>query len=202
MKPLERTLAIVACLFLIVQTVRHTYLLWLEPRDSVLDKYDLPMKDEIAAASSIEVLLARYDPIRKQADHLKAERRAADPDEGFSSEEEPFRSEASLREAISSWEERAKEIHTLCFYWFVGLLLVVIGLFAYLRMNRWSGVTLLIAGFAEIVYWTSPTFLGPVIKEFDRLLVYKLVLSAVSLLLLGLVIRSMGVFREAKRQPE
>jgi hypothetical protein len=51
MKALHRTLAILASLFLVVQTVRHAYVLWLEPRTSVLDRFDQPRKDEIAAGS-------------------------------------------------------------------------------------------------------------------------------------------------------
>jgi hypothetical protein len=197
-RALQRTLAIVASLFLIVQTVRHAYLLWLEPRTSVLDSYDQPLKDEIAAAASLDELLARYDPVRKEVDRIKAERRAADPKAQFQDdrEAEPFKSEAALREALSSWEQRAKEIHSLRFYWIVGLALAALGMAGYRRGNRWLGITLLIAGFSEIIYWTSPTFLGPGTREFDRLLVNKLALSVASLLLLGLAIRLLGVFAE------
>ena len=202
LKALQRTLAILACVFLVVQTVRHAYVLWLEPRKSVLDKYDRPLKDEIAAAASVDELVARYDPVRKDVDRIKAERRAADPKAHFEDEQEaePFRSEASLREAISSWEERAKEIQSLRFYWSVGLFLAVLGVGLYLRANRWVGMTLVIAGFSEIVYWTSPTFLFSATREFDRLLVNKLVLSVVSVVCLGLAIRMLGVFSEGKHE--
>jgi len=199
MSALQRTLAILACLCLIVQSVRHAYLLWLEPRASVLDKYDRPLRDEIAGASSLDELVARYDSVRKEVDRVKAERRATDPKATFEDlqDTEPFKSEASLREAIQSWQERANEIHSLRFYWFVGLGLVVLGAVSYRGLNRWVGVTLLIAGFSEFIYWTSPTFLGPVTREFDRLLVNKLVLSLVSLALLGVTIRFLGAFSEA-----
>lgn len=202
MKALQRTLAIVAVLFLIVQTVRHAYVLWLEPRTSVLDRFDEPLKDEIAAAASLEELLKRYEPLRTEADRIKAERRAADPKARFEDEQEaePFRSESPLRNAISSWEERAKEIHALRFYWFVGLLLTLLGVACYLRLNRWLGLTLLIVGFSEIIYWTSPTFLGAATREFDRLLVHKLTLSVVSLVLLGGAIRLLAVFAEEPRR--
>lgn len=59
-------------------------------------------------------------------------------------------------------------------------------------------MTLVIAGFSEIIYWTSPTFLGAVTKEFDRLLVNKLALSLVSLALLALTIRMLRAFSEAE----
>jgi hypothetical protein len=202
MKALQRTLAILACLFLVIQAVRHVYVLWLEPRNSVLDKYDRPLRDEIAAARSVDELLARYDPVRREVDRVKADRRAADPKASFEElqDTEPFKSEASLREAIQSWEERAKEIHSLRFYWLVGLILVLVGAASYLRLNAWVGMTLLIAGFSELIYWTSPTFLGAVTKEFDRLLVNKLALSLVSLALLAATIRILGAFAETKAE--
>ncbi len=68
MKPMLKTLAIVAFVSLLVQTVRHAYMLWFEPRGSVLDKYDQPVKSEIASAVSLDELLRRYDPVRKQVD--------------------------------------------------------------------------------------------------------------------------------------
>jgi hypothetical protein len=203
MKALQRTLAILACLFLIVQTVRHAYVLCLEPRLSLLDKYDHPLKDEIAAAASVDELLRRYEPIRAEVDRINAERRVADPKAHFESDHgaEPFRSEQSLRVAISSWEERAKEIRALRFYWFVGLVLGGLGLAVYARTNRWLGVTLLIVAFSEMIYWTCPTFLGVTTRETDRLLGHKLVLSLVSLIFLTLVTRVLGALEDQKRNP-
>ncbi len=204
LKALQRTLAILASLFLVVQTIRHAYILWLEPRNSVLDSYEQPLKDQIASAQSVDELVARYDPVRKEVDRIKAARRAADPNVSFDDlqDTEPFKSEATLREAIQSWEERAMEIHSLRFYWLAGLVLVVLGAASYLRINSWVGMTLLIAGFCEFIYWTSPTFLGAVTQEFDHLLVNKLVLSLASLALLAMTIRLIGAFEEVKREPK
>lgn len=78
MKALQRTLAVLACHMLIVQGARHAYVLWLEPGDSALDAYDRPLKDEIAGAQSLDELVAQYDPVRREVERLKAERRAAD----------------------------------------------------------------------------------------------------------------------------
>jgi hypothetical protein len=198
MKALLRTLALIACLFLTVQTVRHTYVLWLEPRASVLDKFDRPLKDEIAAATSVDALLKRYEPVRNEVERIKAERRAADPKAEFADlqDTEPFKSETSLREAISNWEQRAKELHSLRFYWLVGLVFAVAGLVAY-RANGWVGTVLLIIGFSEIIYWTTPSLFSGGVQEFDRLVATKLVLSAISLVLLVLAIRLLGPFRDS-----
>jgi hypothetical protein len=84
----------------------------------------------------------------------------------------------------------------------LGLLLTVLGVASYLRGKRWLGVTLLIVGFCELIYWTCPTFLGgATTKEFDRLLAIKLPLSVVSLGLWALVVRRLGVFEEDVRNP-
>ena len=200
MRLLLRTLAVLAALCLVTQTVRHAYLLWFEPRTSVLDKYDRPLRSEIEAAESLDALLSKYDGVRKEVDRVKADRLAANPDAHFDGQQdaEPFKSESALREAISSWEERAKEVRAVNFYWTIGLVLAVLGLVSFLTFNEWTGVTLMLNGFSEIVYWTSPTFLAPT-REFDRLLVHKLVLSVVSVAALVVAIRLLGIFAAEKR---
>lgn len=200
MKTLHRTLAILASLFLAVQTVRHAYVLWLEPRTSVLDTFDRPLKDEIAAATSLADLMRRYEPVRREVDRIKAERQAADPQAPVVNEPEvePFKSEKALREAITSWEQRAKEVHSLRFYWLVGFLFAATGIATFLRDARWLGTTFLIVGFSEIIYWTTPSFFSGGIREFDRLVANKLALSVVSVAALALTLRLLRVFDEGR----
>jgi hypothetical protein len=198
-KALQRTLAIIAFLVLAAQTVRHAYLLWLEPRASVLDQYDQPLKDKIAGAASVDELLRRYDLARKEVEQAKKEQpRTAEQYGVF--ESEPYRSEHQLREAITNWEAGSKEIHALRFYWLTGLVFLILGVLIYRKLNRWFGVTLLIVAFSELIYWTSPTFLGPATREFDRLLANKFVFSAVSLVLLIAVIWFQRIFADEDRR--
>ncbi len=201
MRAAQRTLAIVALLILVTQTVRHAYLLWLEPRGSVLDKYDQPLKGEIAEAASLDSLLARYDKVRREVEVANQERSKKGQPLRFEgrSEQEPYKSERMLREAIEGWESKSKEIHSVRFYWIIGLVLSVLGLFISRRWNRWFGLSLLIAGFSEIIYWTSPTFLGSTTREFERLLVHKFTLSLVSLALLVTAILFLKVFADDGR---
>lgn len=189
MNTLLKTLGIIALVVLTAQTIRHGYLLWFEPRGSVLDKYDQPMKDEISAATSLAELVAKYEPVRRQVDQIKAERKSSPRDEEppyllDTLSEEPFRSEHSLRQAIQEWEAKAKELHSLRFYWFVGLGLLVAGVVIFRWGNRWAGLALEIAAFSEFIYWTSPTFFGGGGQEFQKLLLNKLVYSLLSLALL------------------
>jgi hypothetical protein len=139
---------------------------------------------------------------RKEADRIKAERRAADPKAHFEDEREvePFKSEASLREAITNWEQRAKEVHSIRFYWLVGFILAAVGVATYLREHRWLG-TLLLVGVSEIIYWTTPTFFGGGIQEFNRLVENKLAQSVVSVVILALTLRLLNVFEEDRRTP-
>jgi len=202
MNALQKTLAIVALLILVTQTVRHTYILWLEPRGSVLDKYDQPLKDQISSAASLDDLLRSYDRVRKEADLSKQEAAKAGKEVTYRDETqlEPYKSEQALRSAITDWENKSKEIHGIRFYWSIGLGFLVLGLLMYKKWNRWFGLTLLIAAFAEFIYWTSPTFFGGGIREFNRLLVNKLVFSIVSLALLSAVIRFLDIFAEKPKQ--
>jgi hypothetical protein len=195
--PLQKTLAILALLIISAQTVRHAYLLWLEPRGSVLDKYDQPLKDQISGATSLEELLRRYDQVRKQIDLAKQEAAKAGKEvsDRYLAQLEPYKSEHALRYAISDWEGKSKEIRALGFYWFIGFTFLVLGAFTYRKLNRWLGLTLLIAGFSEFIYWTSPTFLGTT-REFDRLLENKFVFSLLSLMLLMVVIWFLRIFSD------
>jgi hypothetical protein len=195
MKPLLKTLAIIAFVSLIVQTVRHAYMLWFEPRGSMLDKYDQPVKSEIASAVSLDQLLHRYDPVRKQVDELA---KTSSSPAYEQTQKEPFKTEQTLRQAIIEWEEKSKEVRAIRFYCLVAAVLFVLGLFAYKKLNPWMGITLLIASFAEFIYWTSPTFIGPT-REFDRLLANKLVLSVVSLVLLVGAIWFLQIFAEKEQ---
>jgi len=191
MNALQKTLAIIAFLALASQAVRHAYRLWLEPRGSALDKYDQPLKDEIARAASLEELLGRYDKVRKEADEKRKELAKQDTknrDYARERETEPFKSELSLSEAITDWEKKSAEVRELRFYWLVGLVFFILGLFAYRKVSRWFGLTLLITAFSEFIYWTSPTVFGSGSREFDRLLANKLAFTVVSLILLLAVI--------------
>jgi hypothetical protein len=192
MKPLLKTLAILAFVALVVQTVRHAYMLWFEPRGSVLDKYDQPVKSEIGNAASLDELLRRYDPVRKQVDELS---KTSSSPAYEQAQKEPFKTEQTLRQAVSEWEEKSKEIRAIRLYCLVAAVLFMLGMLAYKKLNRWLGISLLIAAFSEFIYWTSPTFIGST-REVDRLLANKLVLSIVSLVLLVGAIWFLDIFTE------
>jgi len=67
-------------------------------------------------------------------------------------------------------------------------------------LNPWFGLTIVISAFSEIIYWTSPTFLGST-REFDRLLIDKFVLSAVSFVMLNVAVWFLRIFSEENKGP-
>ena len=65
-----------------------------------------------------------------------------------------------------------------------GILLILIGFFAYQRNQLWIGVALAIAGFSILEYWASPPWFSGAESEFRSLLWSKTVLTIFALGLL------------------
>jgi hypothetical protein len=72
------------------------------------------------------------------------------------------------------------------------------GAWVWAKANRWFGFTLVLTGFSEIIYWTSPSLLGPS-TEGSRLLANKLALSAAGLAALLTLLSLAKVFSEDRR---
>lgn len=183
MEALKKTLFIIAVVSVTGYTIRHIYFKWIEPRTSVLDKYDKPITSEIKNANSLSQLEQLYEDAHRKvlACDLVDSIKHMKPYERF--ELEPYKIENESREAIVAWEAKSHEIFQIRFYWCIGLMLVAVGLALHHKVNAWLGITALITGFGEMVYWTSPTFFGSG-AEYDNLLTNKIVLSVATLVLL------------------
>lgn len=75
MRSLQKTLAIIALLFLITNTARLAYIRWVDSRPSELDsldsslslgKVDPKLKSQIEGARSLSDLVTLYEPVHKQ----------------------------------------------------------------------------------------------------------------------------------------
>ncbi|NOX53934.1 MAG: hypothetical protein GXP27_05740 [Planctomycetes bacterium] len=195
MKTFQRVLFLLAFVPLSAYTARHVYRRWIEPRDSVLDEFREPIDEEIETASDLESLVARYRKVKHEVDKIAAKHKGEDEDEWKDTSEEPFKSEWKLRNAIENWEAREKEIFELRVYWAFGFLAVLSGTIL-VRKNPWLGLAMLITGFSEMIWWTSPPWGGGSAVEFDRLLINKLFFSVASLGLLLGVAWLIGLFSE------
>jgi hypothetical protein len=168
-----------------IQTFRHAFVLWVEPRDSVLLKYD-ETREEILSAGSLDELVQQFEEARKKvqqweqgkSDKEKQQAKSYPPDE-------PYKSEWMLRKAIETWEDQQREIWRLHFYWSCGLAILLAGLAAGRWFHPWLGAAWIITAFVEMIWWTSPAFniFGSQV-EFDRLVLWKLVYSLATLAIL------------------
>lgn len=186
MNALKKTLFILALVSVTAYTVRHTYYKWFEHRESVLDKYENSLTSKIKSAVSLDQLLTLYDEAKKKVQAYEADKSNPGVEQGSRHWTEPYKTEIELRDAIQEWEKKSAGIFELRFYWSVGLLLLIGGYVIFKRVNAWLGLTVIIVGFAEQVYWTSPTFFGSGV-EYERLLSNKLGFSIATLVLLILV---------------
>lgn len=185
MRGTQITLFVIGLMILGTQTFRHVYVKWIEPTGSVLDEYRPPIADDLTATKDLDELVAVYEPAREKVLAYEETATLEDIDLSKRTGSEPYRSERVARAAIERWEAQSHSVFQLRFYWLVGLLSIVGGLFAYARINRWLGMVGIITGFTEMAVWTSPLWhsWGPQ-SQFERLLNQKLLLSIVSMILL------------------
>lgn len=189
MRRFQAILGLLALTALGAQTLRHAYVLLVEPRGSVLDKYE-PGKEDVMSAKSLDELLGLYESARQKIAAAKA-RNPIRPDESaynyedrLGESEEAFRAENVIESAIREWESHHGALYELHFFFLAGAAVAVLGALVYLRMQTWAGTCLCILGTLEMIWATSPSFAvfgSP--PEFDRLLTFKLVYSIVALLL-------------------
>lgn len=181
MKSLKITLFVIGFLVLSTQTLRHIYVKWIEPTDSVLDEFRPPVDDEIEHSKTIDELVTLY---RKALDSV--EKYEGDPKNRKipireRNHWEPYKTKRKISSSIRTWESQNKQIFELFFYWSCGVFAIIFGLLAYHRANKWLGIAGIIAGFAEMACWTSPLWraFGPE-EPFEQLLTIKLILSIIS----------------------
>jgi len=178
-------LGIYALFHVTVQSIRHAFILWVDPRGSALAKYE-QTEQEIVAAKSLEELVAHYEAARakvKQWEQGKSDREKHEA--ALYSSQEPYKSQEKLRKAIETWESQHREIYQLHFYWWCGFVILSAGLASCVWVNRWLGLAWLIVAFAEMIWWTSPSFnVLSSQEEFDRLVLWNFIYSAGTLALL------------------
>lgn len=197
MKTLKIAVFVLAMLVLTTQAVRHVYVRFIEPRTSVLDKFDqTDTQKAIKAAGSLNELLKQYDQARKQTEDLDKQLKSLEQNkskdeidvirERFKYDHKgEYKRESDLKCAVNEWEEKSEEILELRVFWAFGFAMLLIGTLLQMRRSNWLGVSLMISGFVEMVWWSSPSFRfagSPL--EFERLLNNKLVFTLITIAIL------------------
>jgi hypothetical protein len=176
MRGLRLTVFILVFLFLAAELMRHSYVRWIENHVSVVDKYEVVDK-EIKEATSLSALERRY------AEELEKQKttRESQPSGRFNPDSPVFK----LRQAIIEWERGENQIRELRYFWLGGFVCLLLAIVCYWLGLSWMSITLQIAGFSEMTWWTTPSFgLTGATQEFTRLLDNKIAFTVLAFALL------------------
>ena len=195
-KTFERVLFLAAFLFVDIYTTRHIYQLWLAPTSSVLDEFRAEVETSISSAASIRELIAKYRPARDAVRKLEEQNRGKSPEQWRFEDQEPFKTETTLRQAIEEWEQKQHDLFETRVYWAFGLITAILGLLIHRKVSRWLGLAFLITGFSEMVWWCSPSWFTRATAETERLLANKLALAVATMLLLVGGARLLGLIAD------
>lgn len=129
MKGLQITLFIIAFIILSTQSFRHIYVKWIEPTESVLDKYNEKVEKDIESSKTLDELIYVFEEAHNKVKEYEADSanrkkniETKCKDDPFKSpyynkwEKEPYKSEQKARQAINLWESRDKKLFELRFY--------------------------------------------------------------------------------------
>lgn len=182
---------ILACIFS-TQAIRHAHHFVFAYEESMLAPIGefFEMEQEVRSEASTEELLEEYkaveDSIRQLKDSSDGE---TDPEmNAFQIRQqnpELFHRQQTLHLELTQRELMSNELRDLWIYSIAGLILVILGCLIYFKIDHWTGLPLILAGFLELVWWSSPSFnMGGAVTEYRLLLVNKMIVTAIGLFLL------------------
>jgi hypothetical protein len=162
-----------------------------------MDEFKEEVEGAISSATDVDDLLARYRPAFQAVQAVEKKNQGKPPEEWRFTEEEPFKSEATLRQAIEEWEEKQRQLFQMRVYWTFGFATALLGLVVHKNMSHWLGLAWLITGFSEMIWWCSPPWIYRVTTESDRLLSNKLILSVLTTVLIVAAARFLGLLKNS-----
>lgn len=186
MNKLKTTLFVIGMLIISIQTIRHIYVRCNYDRPSVLDKYHEDEIDkDIKNSISLDSLIIKFDKAHNIVEDLERGRTSEEIDSLERAEKKSYKTKESYKDAIRDWEEKEEKIYEAIVFWIIGLLLIVAGAFLYYRKLRWIGLSLIITGFIEMIWWSSPDLtLDGATLEFIRFLNIRLALSCITFIIM------------------
>lgn len=189
MKKLQITLFILASLVFLTQTVRHIHLYFFaaESGVSMIDPFepDYEIEKEVKEEHSTEILVQEYKQTQKKVEELEEGKTKEEIEDLAESNKDLYSKRSNLRHEIIQREAWNREISNIWIYCFVGITFIILGSIIYAKGAPWIGMSFLIPGFLELIWWSSPSFhLGGAIREYELLLLNKIILSIVGIVLL------------------
>jgi len=200
MKRLITCLFVIATLILSTQLVRHFHLLAFGDEGSMLDTYEAYSGDEnqIEAEYSTELLLEEYGELKPQLNEMLKGKDWSGEQEVRSEHPDLFARCDLLERELRQREQRMNDLRDLWLFSGAGMLLIVAGILIVRRGEPWVAVSLMVAGFCELLWWSKPDFFtGGAFREYGFLLQSKIVISLIAVVsLLGLWKLRNGLFEK------
>jgi hypothetical protein len=195
MKPLQITLFIIANIIFITQGGRDVHQLIWGSESSVLDQFS-PGKVKAQSEKNTEVLVDEFRDVNEQILALEKGKGFQEVQNISQEHQDLYQKRDALRSEISERESKAREFRDVWIFTCFGVALIILGTILYRSRAMWSGMSIVIAGFAVFEYWVSPSFFSGAGAAFHALLVSKTLLTLIALVALYIVWRVMNVDRE------
>ncbi|MCF6361492.1 MAG: hypothetical protein L3J29_12115 [Cyclobacteriaceae bacterium] len=186
MKNLITTLFIISMVVVITQTVRHSYVRGFYNNHSVLDEFEDDVTLEIKSSVSLDSLLVQYEKSHNAVADFEKNKTEEVLRESFKELNELRSVESKYERAIRDWESKEEKTRELIVFWLAGFLIIVIGVFLYSKNYKWIGLSLILSGIIEMIWWSSPSITNQGANiEFYKLLNVKLIFSIITFIVLS-----------------
>lgn len=197
MKALIVTLFILGNVVFFSQLGRDLHHLVWGTEKSIFDEFN-PAQTSARSESSNEKLLADYRKLHAETKALEQSKNKEEIDNIQNEHKDLYNRMYETSSELSERESKKRELRDTWVYSGYGLILILIGFFAYRKNQCWAGVALAITGFTILEYWASPPLFSGAASEFRSLLWSKTVLTIIALGLLYAA-ASRTIFRHPKR---
>ena len=187
MKGLQVTFLIIFSCMLSTQAVRHVHQYIFGYEESIIASVEefSEMKKEIRLEASTDDLLAEYEASQKEMRQLRESDTTKEQFQLRQENAELFARSNALRKELQERESMAKQLRDIWIFSIAGFILIGLGSLIYSRGYSWIAMSLILPGFLELIYWSSPSFsLGGASQEYELLLVNKIILTIIAFVLL------------------
>ena len=187
MKGLQVTFLIIFSCALSTQAIRHVHQYIYGTEESIIASAEefFEMKEEIKLEASTDELLAEYEASQKEIGQLRESDTTKKQFQLRQENVELFARSDALRTELQQRELMARELRDIWIFSIAGFILIGLGSLLYSRGYGWVGMSLILPGFLELIFWSSPSFsLGGALQEYELLLVNKIILTIIAFVLL------------------
>ncbi len=187
MKGFQITFLILFGCALSTQAIRHIHVYAIGYEESIIAATGpfYEFTEEVRLEESTEELLEEYEATSEEIRQLRETESGTEIYQLRQQNAELFARNDALSLELNERQTIQREIRDLWIFSVAGLVLIGLGSLLYVRGYEWVGVSLVLPGFLELMWWSAPSFtLGGAVREYDTLLVNKIVLTIISFVLL------------------